>query len=260
LNEDDREGRVPVAVVNQSFAQQFLPRTNPLGVRFKFRGMDRVNPVFTIVGVVGDVHHRTLVDAAEPEVFISADQQPFRARYTMYVVVRPASRAQVVALAPAVRESVRGLDADVPVELSSLDAFISATVAERRFMLTVLGAFAAVALLLAGTGIYSVLSQSVAQRTQEIGIRMALGADARTVIGLMLGTAMRSVGAGVAAGAIAGVYAVRLLATFLFNVTPLDPWTFAAAAALLTLVALLAAYVPARRATRVDPLTALRAQ
>jgi len=148
----------------------------------------------------------------------------------------------------------------VPVELSSLDAFISASVAERRFMLTVLAAFAAVALLLAGTGIYSVLSQSVAQRRQEIGIRMALGADARRVIGLMLGTAMRSVGVGVVVGTIAGVSAVRLLTTFLFGVQPLDPITFAAAAVLLAAVGLLAAYVPARRATRVDPLTALRAR
>jgi putative ABC transport system permease protein len=260
LNEGDREGAVPAAVVNQSFARQFLPGRDPIGVRFKFRGMDRVNPVFTIVGVAGDVHHRSLVEAAQPEVFISAYQQPFRARYTMYVVVRPTNRLQQAALATAVRDAVRGLDGDVPVEMSSLDAFIRASVAERRFMLMVLGAFAGVALLLAGTGIYSVLSQSVAQRTQEIGIRMALGADARRVIGLMLGTAMRSVGAGVAAGAIAGVYAVRLLTTFLFNVTPLDPWTFAGAAVLLTFVALVAAYLPARRATRVDPLSALRAQ
>jgi ABC-type antimicrobial peptide transport system permease subunit len=178
-------------------------------------------------------------------------------RHALRVLVR---RPAFTLVAAAVRDSVRTLDSDVPVDLSSLDAFISASVAERRFMLTVLGAFAAVALLLAGTGIYSVLLQSVAQRTQEIGIRMALGADARQVVGLMLGTAMRSVGAGVAAGAIAGVYAVRLLTTFLFNVQPLDPWTFAAAAALLILVALVAAYVPARRATRVDPLTALRAQ
>ena len=247
-------------MVNQSFARQFLPRTDPIGVRFKFLGMDQVNPLFTIVGVVGDVHDRSLVEAAEPEVFISAYQQPFRARNTMYVVVRPSVRSQQGTLATAVREAVRELDADVPVELSSLDAFISASVAERRFMLMVLGTFAGIALLLAATGIYSVLSQAVAQRTQEIGIRMALGADARSVIGLMLGTAMRSVGVGVVVGAVAGVSAVRLLTTFLFGVKPLDPAAFAAAAALLVAVALVAAYLPARRATRVDPLLALRAQ
>ena len=120
--------------------------------------------------------------------------------------------------------------------------------------------FAAIALLLAATGIYSVLSRSVAQRTQEIGIRMALGADARSVIGLMLGASMRSVGAGIAVGAVAGIAAVRLLAAFLFGVAPLDPVAFAGAAAVLALVALCSAYIPARRATRVDPLRALRAQ
>jgi putative ABC transport system permease protein len=260
LADGDRAGAVPVAVVNEAFVREYLPRTETLGVRFKFNGMDSVNPVFTIVGVVGDVHHRSLVRAVEPEVFISAYQQPFRARYTMFVVVRPSSPSQQAGLATTVRQAVREFDTDVPVELSTLDAFISASVADRRFLLLVLGTFAAIALLLAATGIYSVLSQSVAQRTQEIGIRMALGADARSVIGLMLGAAMRSVGIGVVVGAIAGLSAVRLLTTFLFGVTPLDPGAFAGAAVILVLVALLAAYLPARRATRVDPLLALRAQ
>jgi putative ABC transport system permease protein len=260
LTEGDRAGAVPVAVVNQAFVRQYLPRVEPVGVRFRFTGMDAVNPTFTIVGVVGDVHHRSLVHAVDPEVIISVSQQPFRARYTMFVVVRPVAATQQAALGAAVRDVVRRYDADVPVELSTLDAFISSSVADRRFLLMVLGTFAGIALLLAATGIYSVLSQSVAQRTQEIGIRMALGADARSVIGLMLGTAMRSVGVGVVVGAVAGVSAVRLLTTFLFGVQPLDPAAFAAAAALLVAVALLAAYLPARRATRVDPLLALRAQ
>jgi putative ABC transport system permease protein len=219
-----------------------------------------VNPTFTIVGVVGDVRHRALVRPVQPEVFISAYQQPFRARYTMFVVVRPTDGAQAPALAGAVREAIREVDADVPVEMSTLDQFISASVSDRRFMLSVLATFAGIALLLAATGIYSVLSRSVAQRTPEIGIRMALGADARSVVGLMLGTAMRSVGVGLVAGAIAGVAAVRFLTTLLFGVSPLDPVAFGAAAGLLTLVALIAAYIPARRATRVDPLMALRAQ
>ena len=141
-----------------------------------------------------------------------------------------------------------------------MEAFVSASVADRRFMMMMLAAFAAIALLLAAVGIYSVLSHSVAQRTSEIGIRMALGADARSVVGLMLGTAMRSVGAGVAVGAVAGALVVRLLESFLFGVKPIDPIAFASAAALLVAVGLVAAYLPARRATRVDPLLALRAQ
>jgi putative ABC transport system permease protein len=233
---------------------------DPIGVRFRFTGMDRVNPALTVVGVVGDVRHRSLVRAVAPEVFISAYQQPFRARYTMFVVVRPSEGTAQAALSASVREAVREVDADVPVEMSTLDAFIRASVADRRFLLSVLATFAAIALLLAASGIYSVLSRSVAQRTQEIGIRMALGADASSVIGLMLGTAMRSVGVGLVAGTLTGVAAVRLLTAYLFGVTPLDPAAFAGAAVLLGLVALGAAYLPARRATRVDPLLALRTQ
>ena len=260
LDDGDRPGAPPVAVVNHAFVRAYLQGTNPLGVRFRFTGMDAVNPVFTIVGVVGDVHHRSLLRAAAPEVFISAYQQPFRARYTMFVVVRSANPARQAALSAAVRDAVREFDPDVPVELSSLEALIGASVAGRRFLLMVLGTFAGIALLLAATGIYSVLSQSVAQRTQEIGIRMALGADARRVVRLMLATAMRSVGAGLAAGAIGAAAGVRLLQTFLFGVEPLDPIAFGGAALLLAAVGLMAAYVPARRATRVDPLSALRAR
>jgi predicted permease len=259
LQDGDRAGTLPVAVVNEAFVRQYLGSTPPIGVRFKFNGMDRVNPVFTIVGVVGDVHHRSLIRAVEPEVFISAYQQPFRARNTMFVVVRPVSPAGQRALAASVRDAVREMDPDVPVELSTLDAFISASVAGRRFLLMVLATFAAIALVLAATGIYSVLSRSVAQRTQEIGIRMALGADARRVVGLMLASAVRSVGVGICIGGVAALAGVRLLKTFLFGVQPLDPIAFAGAAALLGGVALLAAYLPARRATRVDPLLALRA-
>jgi putative ABC transport system permease protein len=258
LSDDDRAGSLPVAVVNQSFVRALPAGLDPIGVRFRFTGMDQVNPTFTIVGVVADVRHRSLVRAAAPEVFVSAYQQPFRARYTMFVVVRPTDRAAQGALAAAVREAVGDVDTEVPVEMSTLAAFISGSVADRRFMLGVLGAFAAIAVLLAASGIYSVLSRSVAQRTQEIGIRMALGADARSVVGLMLGSAMRSVALGLIVGAAAGLAAARLLTSYLFEVTPLDPAAFAGAAMLLMLVALAAAYVPARRATRVDPLQALR--
>jgi predicted permease len=260
LDDGDRPGALPVAVVNQAFVRRYLERTNPIGVRFRFNGMDAVNPTFTIVGVVGDVHHRSLVRPVSPEVFISVYQQPFRARSTMFVVVRPASPSRQAALGAAVRDAVRAFDPDVPVDLSSLETFISASVAGRRFLLTLLGAFAAIALLLAASGIFSVLSQSVAQRTQEIGIRMALGADARRVVSLMLSAAMRSVGAGVLAGGVGALLGGRVLQSSLFGIGPLDPVAFAGAALLLAAVALVAAYLPARRATRVDPLSALRAR
>jgi putative ABC transport system permease protein len=260
LADSDRPGAVPVAVVNEAFVRAYLPRPEPLGVRFKFNGMDSVNPTFTIVGIVGNVHHRSLVRPVEPEVFISAYQQPFRARYTMFVVVRPTTPSQQAGLAATVRQAVRDLDADVPVELSTLDAFISASVADRRFLLLVLGTFAAIALLLAATGIYSVLSQSVAQRTQEIGIRMALGAQRGDVLRMIVGQAMALTAAGIAIGGIGAFLLTRLMTGLLFNVKPGDPLTFLAVAVVLGIVATCASYVPGRRATRVDPVIALRAE
>ncbi len=259
LNDDDRPGALPVAVVNEAFVKKYLGGVEPVGVRFRFYGMDQVNPVFTIVGIVGDVHHRSLVRPVEPEVFICVYQQPFRARSKMFVVVRPGAGSTQAAIAAAVRAAVHETDPDVPVELSTLDALVSASVADRRFLLLVLGTFASIALLLAGTGIYSVLSQSVAQRTQEIGIRMALGADARSVVRLVLRAAMQSVAVGVVIGTIAAAAAVRLLTAYLFDVKPLDPVSFLGAVVVLAAVGFFAAYLPARRATRVDPLLALRA-
>jgi putative ABC transport system permease protein len=137
---------------------------------------------------------------------------------------------------------------------------VSGSVADRRLMVSLVGGFALLALVLAASGIYSVLSQAVAQRTAEIGVRMALGADARTVVRLVLAGAMLPVGAGTAIGLAAAAGGTRLLRSLLFEVQPLDPLAFLAAAATLITVALLAAYVPARRATRVDPIAALRAQ
>jgi putative ABC transport system permease protein len=258
LAANDIPGQPPAAVVSELFVKRFLPRVDPIGVRFKYAGMDMMNPVFTIVGVVGDVHQQSLVRAPVPQVFVSMYQQPSRARWTIGVVARAADPGQQGQVASAIRDTLRTYDPEVPVDISSLDRMIADSVADRRFLLTLVGAFAVLALLLAATGIYSVLSQAVAQRTSEIGIRMALGADASSVVGLVLSSAMRSVGVGAAAGLAVALASGRVLQSFLFEVEPLDPAAFGAAAALLAAVALLAAYVPARRATRVDPLVALR--
>ena len=260
LNDGDRAGQPPAAVVNQAFVRRYLPKTNPIGVRFRYSGMDPVNPTFTIVGVVADVHHASLVRASSPEVFVCAYQAPTRTKYTMTVVTRAVADAQQPSVATGVRDAVRQFEPDVAVEMSTLDRVLSNSVADRRFTLTVLGAFAALALMLAATGVYSVLSQAVAKRTQEIGIRMALGAEPRRVVRLMLASAMIPVAVGVVAGAAGAGFAVRFLSSFLFGVKPLDPPAFLAAAVLLVLVAVVAGYIPARRATRVDPLLALRAR
>jgi putative ABC transport system permease protein len=193
-----------------------------------------------------------------PQVFVPMSQAPFRARYTVSVAVRAADARRQAAVGAGVQEALRQFDPDVPVKLSSLDATVAESVADRRLLLTLVAAFAVLALLLAATGIYSVLSQAVAQRTSEIGIRMALGADAGTVVRLMVRSAMTSVVTGAVAGLAAAMAMARVLASFLFDVQRLDPAAFAAAAATLVVVALVAAYLPARRATRIDPLRALR--
>jgi predicted permease len=260
LKDTDGAGQPAVAVVSEAFVRKFLPRTDPIGVRFKYAGMDPVNPTFTIVGVVGDVHFEGLTHPADPQVYVPFLQAPFRALQTVSVVARAADPRQQAQVAEALRDAVRRADPDVPIDMSSLDALVAGSVADRRLLLTLVAAFAGLALVLAATGIYSVLSQAVAQRTAEIGIRMALGADAAMVIRLMLRSAMTSVLAGAAIGVAGAIAGMRLLGSFLFEVEPLDPGAFGAAAAVLIAVALLAAYIPARRATRVDPLSALRSQ
>ena len=260
LQDTDVAGQLPVAVVSQLFVRQFLPRTNPIGVRFKYAGMDPVNPTFTIVGVVDDVRFQALTRPPVPQVYVPMLQAPYRARWTVSLAARAADVRQEGQVASALREVVRKYDADVPVELSSLETMVSGSVADRRLMLALVAGFAALALVLAASGIYSVLSQAVAQRRAEIGVRMALGADARTVVRLVLAGAMTPVAAGAVIGLAAAAGGTRLLRSLLFEVGPLDPAAFAGAAAVLIAVALLAAYLPARRATRVDPIAALRAQ
>jgi putative ABC transport system permease protein len=258
LTDGDAAGQPAVAVVSQLFVRQFLPHSDPIGVRFRYSGMEPVNPYLTIVGVVDDVHFDGLTKPAAPQVYVPMLQAPFRALYTVSVVARAADRRHEAQVAAALREVVHAADPDVPLELSSLERMVSESVADRRLLLTLVAAFAALALVLAAVGISSVLSQVVTQRTAEIGIRMALGADAAVVVRLMLAGAAPPVALGAAIGLGAAIAAMRLLQSFLFEIRPLDPLAFACAAGILIGVAVIAAYVPARRATRVDPLRALR--
>ena len=260
LNDADDAAHPAVAVVSELFARQFLPHTDPIGVRFKFGGMEPVNPYITIVGVVDDVHFQSLTKSPVPQVYVPMVQAPFRALYPVSVVARAADAQHETQVAAALRDVVRKADPDVPIELSSLEKMVSVSVADRRLLLTLVAAFAALALTLAAIGIYSVLSQAVAQRTAEIGIRMALGADAGSVVRLMLSGAMTSVLLGSAIGLAAAIASTRVLKSFLFEVRPLDPPAFAAAVAVLAAVALVAAYVPARRATRVQPMEVLKTE
>jgi ABC-type antimicrobial peptide transport system permease subunit len=242
------------AVVSQSLVQKYWPNENPIGQTIQFGNMDGDLRLLHIVGVVGDVHDYGVDQRPVPTIYGNALQRLPSSSYT--VVSR--SQAGVTALVPAMRDVVRGLDPQLPLKFRTLDQVFSSSLDRQRFSLVIFGVFGVAALLLAAMGIYGVTSYAVAQRTQEIGIRMALGAQMKDVITLILRSALSLVLVGAVIG-LAGAYAAtRLMASFLFGVKPTDAFTFVAVPLLLLLVALVASLVPAHRATKVDPLVALR--
>ncbi len=244
-----------VALINETLAREKWPRQNPLGHLIEFGNMDGDLHLLTVVGVVGDVRVRSLEAKPRPTIYVNYRQRP--AATSQFTVVLRTS-APPGAIFPAAREILRNLDPQVPPSFGTFNAVISASLEARRFNLTLMGIFAATALLLALAGIYGVMAYSVARRTHEIGVRVALGAHPGDVLRLVLGQGLLTAAAGVAAG-IAGAFALtRTFQSLLFAVSPTDPATFAGVALLLIIVALLASYVPARRATKVDPIVALR--
>ncbi len=254
LAPEDRLGAPPVVVVNQTFAERWFAGRDPLGRRIRMGSLESEEPWSTIVGIAGDVHHRGLDQPPRDEVFLPHAQFPGRA---MTLVLRAAG--DPLALIPAVRAEVRALDRNVPVaEPEVMAEVVSSSVATSRFTTALLLAFAAIALLLAAVGIYGVTAYTVAQRAQEIGVRMALGADRRRVLVLVVRQGMAPILAGIAAGLAGAFAATRALSSMLFEVSPQDPRTFAGVALLLAAVALLANVLPAREATEVQPVVALR--
>ncbi|MCI0486651.1 MAG: ABC transporter permease [Blastocatellia bacterium] len=255
FTEQDRSGVLPVVIVNQAMARKFFPGEDPSGKRFKMGGgPESKNPWLTVVGVAADVKHSSLDAEAKPEIFLPYLQA---AQTAMHIVVHTAGDPG--ALTAAIRQEVRAVDPDQPVsKVATMEQLLSDSVAPRRFNLLLLGIFAAVALILAAVGIYGVMSYAVTQHTHEIGIRQALGARPVDVLKLVLGQGMRLALAGVVIG-LAGAFALtRVMESLLFDVSATDPLTFAVIALLLTGVAAMACFVPARRATRVDPMVALR--
>ena len=243
----------PVAVIDQALARQYWPEHDPVGQQVKF-GFGRGIQGVTIVGVAGDVKSDGFEAPSVPHIYVALGQfAPVNA------VVFLRSKSGVEALGEAVRQEVEKVNPNVPVHsISSMDQIIARSVADRRFSLELLGVFAAVALLLAAIGIYGVMSYSFSQRTHEVGIRLALGAQRLDIVRLALGEGMRIVVIGLAAGLVGAAVLTRFFRSMLFNVAPTDPTTFLSASALLAGVALFACYIPAKRATRVDPLIALR--
>lgn len=256
LTSQDRAETQKVGVVNQRFVQQYFPDENPLGKRIRWaRG--ETPEWMTIVGVVGDVKHFGLNQPEEPAVYYSYFQSDQPWKRWMYLVVH--SKADPSTLANLVKSEIRGEDKLLPVtKVKFMTEVLSSSIASQRFNLTLMSIFAITALLLAAVGIYGVIAFSVTQRSHEIGIRIALGAQTADVLKVVLGQGLKLALIGVSLG-LAGAFAItRLMASLLFGVSATDPATFMVIAALLTGVALLASYIPARRATRVDPMVALR--
>jgi putative ABC transport system permease protein len=244
-----------VALISQKLARERWPNQNPIGQVIDFSNMDGILKPLTIIGIVGDVRAEGLDRPVTPLVYVDYRQRGM-GNGSPAIIIRTALPSS--AIVPPAREIFHQLDPNIPVEFSTLQEALGGWISQKRFLLLVAGLFAAAALALAAIGIYGLLSFAVARRTQEIGVRVALGAQSGDVLRLILGEGARLAAIGVAAGIAASLAVTRLMSSLLFGIEATDPSTFAAVAVLLTLVALFASYIPARRAMRVDPIVALR--
>ena len=248
-----------VVVINEAFARRHFAEEDPLGHRIVLQGQLR-DPLL-VVGVVGNVRDFGLDEPPTPEAYLPYLQDPLSETYerSMTIVVR--TKTGPGALAETLRAELLSMDKNLPVyALKPMTEYLRDSLSRRRFNMVLLSVFAAVALLLAGIGIYGLISFSVAQRTHEIGIRVAVGAQAGDILKLVIGHAMRLTLIGVGVGVTAALVLTRLMESLLFEVSATDPLTFGVVSAALTGVALAACFVPARRATKVDPIVALRCE
>jgi predicted permease len=253
LDSDEPKSQ-PVAIIDQTLANRYWPGENPLGKHIQLFQANPQNPWITIVGVVGDMKSDGFDAPTAPHIYLPAFQGP---PYASVLFLR--THANPGTLGDQIRAAVQSIDSSLPLfGVRTMDEVISRSMAERRFALEILAIFAGVALLLAAIGIYGVMSYTFSRRIHEIGIRVALGAQRIDILRMALGEGMRLVVLGLVAGLIGAVALTRFLRSLLFSVTSTDPLVFASIAVLLAGVALFACYIPARRATRVDPLVALR--
>jgi putative ABC transport system permease protein len=252
ISSEDREDAPPVVVVSASLAEQHFPGESPLGRRIRFgRGDDA--PWVEIVGVVGDVQHYDLGQTSMPQIYV-----PFHQRPTGDLSLVIETSVTPLSLMDDVRGVIAAIDPDLPlVGFQSLEAMVSATISLPRFRTLLMSGFGLLALLLAVVGLYGIMAYSVAQRTREIGVRMALGASRGSVLGLVFGEALPMMGIGLAVGLAGALALSRLLESMLFGVGARDPFVFVTVPLVLTLVAVAALLIPARRAVRVDPVRTL---
>ncbi len=263
FNANDTKGTPGVVVINETMARKYYGNANPVGRRFKWGSPDSPGPLSEIVGVVADVKHRTLDEEPTPAVYHAVMQQDTGLLVPMYrglsYVVR--TRIAPASVAASIRTAVRGVDPNLVVlNVLPMDNIVGSTIASRKFNATLLGLFAALALALAATGVYGVLQYLVIQRKREMGIRIAIGATSSDMLRLIVGQALGLAGIGVAVGLVGAFALTRVIRALLFNTDPLDGLTFAASAGVLLLIAVLSSYLPARRALRVDPTVAMRAE
>jgi putative ABC transport system permease protein len=252
LNDRDRADSAGVVVVNQAFVKRFFPDGDAIGKRRELMGDEQTTR--EIVGVIGNIRHFALSQPDWPEMYVPYAQM---APPTMNVVVR--ANADPMNLAAAVQARVRAVDRDVTISaVTSMDNLLSASLSESRFSSQLIGIFATLALLLAAVGLYGLMAYSVTQRSSEIGVRMALGATRENILKLIVRRGSILALSGIAIGLAVSIAATRLLSSMLFAVSAQDPETFLAVALLLVAVAVVACYVPARRAAGADPMVVLR--
>jgi predicted permease len=255
FDERDTANASHVAVISQSMARETWPNQNPLGHTIEFGNMDGDMRLLTVVGVVGDVHDRSLEKPPDPIVYVDYRQR-LRGERDFTVVMRGAVPLEVM-LASA-RRIIHELGPDMAPRFQTFQDVFTASLDTRRFNLTLVGAFAVSALLLAAVGIYGVMAYWVGRRTREFGVRMALGALPRDVLKLVLRHSLRTLAVGMSIGLGGAFVLTRSMESLLFGVSASDPLTFAGVVLTLGAVAMVASYIPARRATKVDPMVALR--
>ncbi len=256
FGEADDENGPPVAVINEAFARTHWPNANALGQHIKLPTPGNPSPRewITVVGVIADARTESLAESSAPQLYLSLYQ---RTAKDWAIFLR--GQMDTAAIPVQLRQQVQAVNPELPVfGAQTLNDVLSASLSQRRFSMEIVGLFALTALLLAGMGIYGVISHTVSERTHEIGIRLALGAQGRTILRMVLGQGLGLALAGAAFGVMGALIVAHLMAGVLYGVRPTDPLTFAGVALLLIGVALLACYIPARRAVRVDPLVALR--
>ncbi len=253
ISETDTATAPKVILINQAAAQKFFAGQDPVGTHVRFDDQAAADPSLTVVGVIANIHNE-LSGNPKPEIYVPEAQVAER---EMTLTIRTA--APLLAITSAVREQIAAIDKDQPIaHVATFDEVRSQSVFTSRISALLLGIFAAIALLLAGIGVYGVISYAVSQRMREIGIRVALGAQRGNIISLVVGQGLRLVAVGIAIGLIGAIALTRLMASLLFNVQATDPVTFIGITALLVAVSLFACFVPARRAMQADPITALR--